>query len=107
MHGAEILLQARQELRLGSALEGLGKEMTPGLEDGDREIGGYLAQMHGPQVVGAPMPRRWGGHIRQDHIRFAAERLHEPCRSRVVQEIHLEQDGARDRIYFQIVYAHD
>ena len=33
---------------LGAALEGLGKEMPAGRQDLDGEMGGDLAQMHGP-----------------------------------------------------------
>ena len=71
----EILLEQREQLRVGAACEHLGEELPAGRQRLDREVGGGFDQPHGAQMIGLLVAHRVGRHVRHDQIGRAAKVL--------------------------------
>ena len=96
LDGGEAALELGDQIGVGAAGEDLGDEGAAGGEDIGGEIERRLDQAHGAQMIGLRVADRVGGHVGQDQIGGAAERLLEARRRFVVHEVHL-QYGRRPR----------
>jgi hypothetical protein len=88
-----------------AALEILRHEMPAGLQGADGEVGGDLNQGDDLEVIGLSVADGVVGHVGQDEVGRAPQKLHHLPVDAGMGEVRLDQGGPRDRLDRQQVDA--
>jgi hypothetical protein len=96
-HRREVALQVGEERAFGAPLQHLGDEGAARRENGTREIGRGLGKADNSEMVRLLMTHGVGGHVRQNHVRGAAEPLDQPLRRLGREEIEFYEFGTGKR----------
>jgi hypothetical protein len=85
----------------------LARKAPPRRQDLCGEGGGGFGQADGAKVVGLLVAGGVGGHVGQDEVGLAAEKLGQALGGAVVEEVEGDERGARHRLDVEQVDADD